>query len=245
MQYLRARVPPAARAAARQRLYRLARPAWMGTLGGTRPLSDHWGRERGTPVDRYYIEAFLEAHRADVRGHALEVMDRAYLDRFGAGLTAVDVLDIDPANPRATLVGDLGVPGALPPERFDCIVLTQTLQYVYDLRAAAAQLHRALRPGGVLLATVPSTSRLDRGLRDSEYWRFTVASCRRLFGEPFGDAEVEVRAEGNVLAAVAFLAGVAREELAVRDLARHDPLFPLVVLVRAVRAVPPAAGGAR
>ncbi|GJG86440.1 hypothetical protein tb265_16210 [Gemmatimonadetes bacterium T265] len=234
--FLRGRVPPAARVAVRQRLHRLRRPAWLGTLRRTAPLSDHWGRERGTPVDRYYIERFLDAHRADVRGHALEVMNRAYLDRFGAALTHVDVLDVDAANPLATLVADLEAPGSLPAGRFDCIVLTQTLQFVFDLPTAIEQLHRALRPGGVLLVTVPSVTRVDRNLGDREFWRFTVPSCRRLFGERFGASAVEVRADGNVLAAIAFLAGMAREELSARDLAARDERYPVIVTVRAVKA---------
>ena len=40
----------------------------LGTIRRTTPLSDHWGRERGTPVDRYYIERFLAAERDVIRG---------------------------------------------------------------------------------------------------------------------------------------------------------------------------------
>ena len=114
-------------------------------------------------------------------------------------------------------------------------MFTQTLQFVFDTAAATEHLHRMLSPGGVLLATMPSISRMDRGLQHSEYWRFTVPSCRRLFGSCFGAEQVSVRAYGNVLTAIGFLAGMAREELSKRELAQHDRLFPLIVAVRAVK----------
>ena len=53
---------------------RLRHPSLDGLLG-TKPVSDHWGWDRGTPVDRYYIEQFLAEHAADVRGRVLEVKD--------------------------------------------------------------------------------------------------------------------------------------------------------------------------
>ena len=238
LELLRSQLPPPVRRRIRQRLQRLARPAWLHALHPATPLSTHWGHDRGTPLDRYYIESFLEEHRGDVRGHGLEVKDRTYLDRFGSGLTRVDVLDIDASNARATLVADLSAADALPANQFDCIVLTQTLQFVFDVAAAIRHVHRILRPGGVLLATVPSITMLDPALQHQEYWRFTLPSCRRLFGAEFGQDRIDVRAYGNMITARAFLAGMAREDLSGRHLSAHDPIFPLIVSVRAVK--PPA-----
>jgi hypothetical protein len=72
-------------------------------------------------------------------------------------------------------------------------------------------------------------------LRGPDYWRFTVDSCARLFGEVFGSGAVSVVSYGNVLAATAFLQGVAQEELAASELDLNDPLVPLIVAVRAVK----------
>src|SRR5579864_8443482 len=130
------------RGSPRRPLRRLLRPAYFGALRRTTPLSAGWGFDRGTPIDRYYIERFLGAHRSDIRGHVLEVADSRYTDRFGADVEASDVLDVSAENPRATLIADLGRPETLPEERYDCVVLTQTLQYVYDLGAAAEAVHR-------------------------------------------------------------------------------------------------------
>lgn len=214
----------------------LRRPAWLGTLRRLTPLSDSWGYDRGTPIDRYYIERFLEEHRRDIHGRVLEIKDSTYADRFGVGVERRDVLDINPSDPYATFVADLAAADAIPSNLFDCFVLTQTLQFIYDTRACLQHAHRILRPGGVLLVTVPSVSRivLRYGLQ-TDYWRFTPASCSALFGEVFGQGQVTVDAYGNVLTAVAFLTGMACEELSHRELEAQDPYYPIIITVRAVK----------
>jgi hypothetical protein len=220
----------------RQRLHRWYRPAWLGTLRRTTPLSDEWGIDRGTPIDRHYIERFLAEHRSDIRGIVLEVRDGSYTGRFGREVARCDVLDIDPANPQATIVADLAAADVVPAETFDCFVLTQTLQFIYDTQGAIGHARRILRTGGVLLATVPAVSRVaPRRGRDTDCWRFTALACSRLFGDVFGARNVTVRAYGNVLTGIGFLAGIAAEELTARELAEDDPYFPLVVTVRAVK----------
>jgi SAM-dependent methyltransferase len=187
-------------------------------------------------VDRYYIERFLAEERDAIRGHVLEVMNADYTELFGAAVERRDVLDIDPANEAATIVADLSAADSVPTNLFDCFILTQTLQYIYDLRAAVEHAHRILRPGGTLLCTVPAVSRIARLQLESEYWRVTPAACSRLFGDVFAGGDVAVRGHGNVLTTVAFLVGMAVEELSSRELDRDDPFFPLVVTVRATKA---------
>jgi SAM-dependent methyltransferase len=207
---------------------------WLGSLGRPRPISEQWGYDRGTPVDRWYIERFLALHRADITGRVLEVKDSGYTDSFGSELVERGVLDIDAGNGSATYVADLTAAAAIPGDRFDCFVLTQTLQYVYDVGAALTHAHRILRPGGVVLATLPVVSRVDLPLTD--YWRFTDHSARKLFGEAFAGGTVETWPRGNVLSQVAFLEGLAAEDLDDRRLEPDDPRFPLVICVRASKA---------
>lgn len=214
----------------------LRRPIWLGILRRTTPISEHWGFDRGTPVDRYYIERFLEERSKDIRGRVLEVMDSRYTERFGSDVEASDVLDIDSANPRATLVADLAAAEEIPSESFDCLILTQVLQYIYEVESAIGEAHRLLRPGGVLLATVPAVSKIDRSAGvQGDFWRFTRASCARLFGEVFGEDNITVQAHGNVLAAIGFLAGLAREDLTDKELDVQDDFFPVLVTARAVK----------
>ncbi len=229
----------------RKRLERLRRPAWLGTIRRTTPLSDHYGRDRGTPVDRYYIEQLLAAEHARITGRVLEVLNRDYTERFGTAVEQSDILDVDFENADATIVADLTAADAIPGGTFDCFILTQTLQLIYDPRSALIHARRILRPGGVLLATVPSITRVDREFRDIEYWRFTIASCTRLFGEAFSADHVAIRSYGNVLAASAFLYGMATEELSARELAIRDEYFPVIIAVRAVKTVSDTSVGAR
>ena len=216
-------------------LRRRRRPLVLGSLGTTRPLSNAWGQDRGTPVDRWFIERFLVQHRADITGRVLEVKSSGYTDSLGRAVTEAAVLDVDPENERATHVADLATGEGLPEAAFDCFVLTQTLQLIYDFRGALATAHRVLRPGGVLLLTVPTTSRLVGG-GQTDMWRFTGLAVERLLDERFGPGAASVHAHGNVLANVAFLAGLAAEDLSNAELAETDPIFPLIVCARAVRA---------
>src|SRR5919108_701423 len=143
-----ARLPPGQAAYVRQRIRRVVRPARLGTLRRTTPLSHDFGYDRGTPVDRYYIERFLWAHRDDVRGRVLEVKDSTYTDWLGSGVTQKDVLDIDRANEDATISADLASADEIADGTFDCFILTQTLQLIYDVRSAVTHARRILRPGG-------------------------------------------------------------------------------------------------
>jgi peptidoglycan/xylan/chitin deacetylase (PgdA/CDA1 family) len=210
------------------------------------PVSKRFGFDRGLPVDRYYVEAFLRRHggpSGDIRGKVLEVGDDAYTRRFGAGVTEVDVLYVDDSNPQATIVADLARADHIETNRFDCVICTQTLLLIYDVRAAIASLERILRPGGVLLATVPGISKVCRPEIDvwGDYWRFTSLSARRLFEEAFPPANLKVEAYGNVLAATTFLQGLAAEELTPEELELRDPDFEVLIAVRAVkRAAEPA-----
>jgi glycosyltransferase involved in cell wall biosynthesis len=209
------------------------RVAWvrMGHLRRVTPINRHWGLERGQPIDRHYIEAFLAQHAADVRGRVLEVGDNAYTRRYGTGkVSRSDVLDISPTNPRATIVADLADAPQIADDRFDCIIVTQTLQYVYDVRAAFWTLHRILAPGGTLLVTVPGISQTtDERLRHSWYWLFTVASVTRLAIDVFPERGVDVTPRGNVLTAVSFLHGLAQQDLRPEEFAHDDRDFPLVI----------------
>jgi SAM-dependent methyltransferase len=218
-----------------QRARRLVSPV-RPVLYRTRPFSVSWGLERGTPIDRVYIEEFLQHHETDIGGHVLEVKDTTYVDRFGTGVTEKDVLDLDDTNPQATICADLAAADEIPSDTFDCFVLTQTLQRVKDPARAVGHAHRILRPGGVLLASLPSITRVEESARDTDRWRFTEASCRDLFGAAFGLDRVEISTGGNVLAAVAFLMGMAAEEFSPERLALTDPNFAIVILVRAVKA---------
>jgi len=211
----------------------------FGSLRRLTPISRSFGYDRGRPVDRYYIERFLALHASDVRGRVLEIADNTYTRRFGGDrVTQSEVLHAAPGNPQATLVGDLTCADDLPSDSFDCIILTQTLPFIYDVRAAIKTVYRILKPGGVLLATFPGVShQISRHDMDrwGDYWRFTTLSARRLFEEVFPPSNAEIEAHGNVLVAIASLHGLAAEELRQKELDYRDPDYEVSITVRAVK----------
>lgn len=204
-----------------------------GSLRRTTPLSRSWGYDRGTPIDRAYIEEFLAERSEDVRGACLEVLNADYIHRFGGmRVTSSDVLDINPANTAATIVADLGEPDSLPAERFDCVIFTQTLHLVPDMRVAVANVWRAVAPGGVLLVTVPALGRHEarKGFHHDR-WRVTKTGLEWLLSElPPGASDIKTY--GNVLSCTAFLYGLAAEELRQDELAVSDREFPLIIGAR-------------
>jgi SAM-dependent methyltransferase len=208
----------------------------FGQLRRLRPISANFGFDRGKPLDRRYIEDFLSRHVVDIRGRVLEVADNTYTVQLGgARVTQSDILHADANNPRATLVGDLAAADHFPSQAFDCIVLTQTLHFIFDMGSAVKTLHRMLKPGGVLLATVPGISSIEHDAKWPPFWTLSPTALRRLLEASFGDTNVNVSAYGNVLAAVAFLHGLAESELQPAELDTHDPEYPVTVAARAVR----------
>ncbi|MBI1789613.1 MAG: glycosyltransferase [Acidobacteria bacterium] len=227
-------------------LRRIAKSLWRRFLGTGRirfgslrrldPVCDRFGLGRGQPIDRRYIESFLAMHADSVSGRVLEIGDDAYSRRFGGDrVIRQDILHVLPGLPGITIVADLANAPHIPLNTFDCIILTQTLHYIYDLRAAVRTLERILKPGGVLLATLPGISRICRDQLDpeSDCWRFTASSARRLFAECLPAADLRVNTYGNVLAAAAFLYGLASHELSPHELDHHDPDYPVIVAVAA------------
>jgi SAM-dependent methyltransferase len=209
----------------------------FGDLRRLEPISRRWGYDRGRPVDRYYIERFLARSADAISGRVLEIGDNRYTREFGGTrVSRSDVLHVTEGNPKATIVGDLSRAGHIPSNSFDCIILCQTLQLIYDPAAALATIHRILAPGGVALATFPGITQMsDAAWRDQWYWSFTSVSARRLFGGVFGDEFIEVRTHGNVLAAVSFLEGLAAEELSPGELDHNDPEYECLITVQATR----------
>jgi SAM-dependent methyltransferase len=202
---------------------------------GVAPISERWGFDRGLPIHRYYLERFLGETSKDIRGACLEFHSAAYTKRFGgAAVTSADVLHIDESNPRATVVADLTKPNSIPTDRFDCIVCTHVLHLILDLERAVAELHRILRPGGVLLVAVPQVSMCQPDFH--ELWRFTAEGLHVVLARAFPETNVMARAYGNSLTSAGEIRGLAADEFRKAELDHHDPRFGVEVCARAVKA---------
>ncbi|MBK5298378.1 MAG: polysaccharide deacetylase family protein [Vicinamibacteria bacterium] len=213
-------------------------PAVAGALPGrTSPLSRSWGYDRGGPLDRVFIERFVREHAADIRGAVLEVQEADYTRRFGgSAVERSDVVDLAESNAGATVITDLRAATNIQDAAYDCVILTQTLHVIAPMAEVVAECHRILKPGGVLLVTLPCVSRvcLEYG-RDGDFWRVTPAGARQLFEPAFGEG-VAVSVFGNALSGAAFLYGLGLPEVDERDLAVTDIYNPTLVGVRAVKS---------
>jgi len=195
-----------------------------GDIARRAPFSSVYGWDRGLPVDRFYIDAFMAKNQHLVTGSVLEVRSPLYARRYGTP-GKITVLDIDRENREATLVADLNLPDSLPASTFDCVILTQTLQYTRPV-VALRNIIRCLRPGGAALVTVPCLGRIDPEAASVDFWRWTPQGLRQTCEEAGVHATVQGR--GNSLAAAACMLGVAAEEIPAGRLANEDPAFPVV-----------------
>src|SRR5215831_18684412 len=110
------------------------------------------GRQRGTPIVRYYWERYLQEHQADIRGTALEIGTTDTIRKFGGiAVTRADAMDLSPHSPVVSVVADLSRADDVPSERYDCFVNQFTMHLIYDAEAALYHSIRILKPGGVLL----------------------------------------------------------------------------------------------
>jgi hypothetical protein len=225
-----------------QNIIRQKKPVIFRDDNELRPISRAFGLDRGTPIDRYYIEGFLSASVEHIKGRCLEVGEVRYIGLPGSLPTAKTIL-VPPGSERPErtspdiLVADLSEPDSLPEGAFDCFICTQTLNFIYEAKAAVAGARRLLSQGGHLLGTVAGISQISRYDMDrwGDYWRFTELSLHRMLSESFGK-HVTVQSFGNVRAAQLMLDGIAVEDLPARDiLDEMDADYPVILGFHATR----------
>lgn len=228
------------RLAAQRSLILFDRVDDWSVLRNVRPYRQRFGIDRGEPIDRFYIEKFLATNQELIRGRVAEIGDGNYTRRFGGPqVERSDILDINEKNDQRTMTIDLTQTDSAPEDVFDCIVCTQTLFEIRDCVAAIRTLKKMLRPGGVVLATVPGICQTVRGPMlggaGDDWWRFTARSAGKVFCNAFSDANVTVQTYGNVLTATALLHGLVQEELTQAELEYHDPDYEVIIGIQAAK----------
>ena len=203
-------------------------PQW-GNLRRVEPFSTTYGFDRGTPVDRYYLDSFLDANRTLITGRVLEVQMPSYTERFGDDVRESHTVDIDPKY-HATYTCDLADADHIPSDHYDCVLAPNTLQHLARLEPALHTMLRVTKPGGTLLATAACLLPLitDGG----DYWRLSADGWRRLLAREWPACDVTVEAHGNCLVAVAAMHGLAKEELSRGELDARDPRYPVLITIR-------------
>ncbi|MGE0446378.1 MAG: methyltransferase domain-containing protein [Vicinamibacterales bacterium] len=215
-------------------------PRW-GNLRRTRPLSDSFGFDRGTPLDRYYLHRFFERERAAITGRVLEIQSPGHALRFGHDLAAADSIDIDPRYAPTYLCDLAQSQEVVPDNSYDCFLLPNTLCHLERVDECLRQALRIVRPGGVILASAAAFVPLTADARD--YWHLSADGWRAVAGRAWGGHEVRVEQHGNCLAAVAAMLGLAHEELDPEELNVHDPRYPVLVTLRCRKEADASASG--
>jgi SAM-dependent methyltransferase len=227
-------MPPGLYRAVVKRRYRL-RPSPLDPWRRLSPVSPD-SNSRGKSVDRAYIEAFLERERQSVTGVVLEIGDDTYTKRFGVDVRRSDVLSDPRSGATSGIVGDLRKSDVLVPETYDCVIITQTLQFIDVPLVALNNLYTALKPGGKLLLTVPGIAQRDTyddGLW-GDFYRWMPRGLSHLLSES-AFSEYTVAGIGNVLSSVAFLHNMSVDDISPEELAHQDDEYPLIVTAVAQR----------
>jgi SAM-dependent methyltransferase len=213
--------------------FTITRLGWHD-LKNTEPVSRLFGLDRGTPIDRYYIDQFLTEKSSHIKGKIIEVADNFYSKKYGTEVTSYEVLHVE-KNSTATIVGDLTKKETLPYSTFDCFICTQVLNFIYDFHGAIEGAYHMLKPGGIVLATVGGISQVSRYDADrwGHYWSFYPQGIGKAFENVFGVNNVELNAFGNSLSAISFIKGIAAEELKKAELDFYDQDYPVTITIMA------------
>lgn len=197
------------------------------------PVSAVFGIDRGTPIDRYYIQKFLEENKQYIKGTVLEIAESTYSRKYGTGITSFEVLHASSDNPQATITGDLTKPETLPTGSIDCFICTQTFNFIYNFQDAIKGAYHLLKPGGVLLATVAGITQISGYdmQRWGDYWRFTTASAKKAFEDSFTPGDITIDFYGNCYAATNFLKGLCAEELKKEYLDKKAADYPVIITI--------------
>jgi hypothetical protein len=204
-------------------------------LRSLEPISKVFGLDRGTPIDRVYIENFLENNKQYINGVVCEISTNLYSKKYSNNVSKYEVMHYTNDNPQATIIGDLTDLSSLPEGNIDCFILTQTLNFIYDFKLAIKGVHRMLNKGGFALVTVAGISQISR--HDMERWgdfyRFTDLSIKRAFEDIFGKGNIEVKSYGNILTSIAFLQGISAEELTKKEIFHQDNDYQVIITILA------------
>lgn len=194
------------------------------------PVSLQFATERGTPVDRFYIDEFLKSHSKFIQGDVLEIEDATYTKRYGKGLHHSIVTDVSSTAQDVDFNSNLETGEGIRENIADCFILTQTLMYIFDLKTAVENIYRTLKPNGVALITCSGLSQNSRRCMDNygAFFNFNAAALKKMFSNDKMTV-LETGSYGNVKTVVAHLTGLCQEDLQTDDFLPSDPYYPLIV----------------
>ena len=195
-----------------------------------KPVSRRFGRECGSPIDRYYIDRFLESNSQYIVGDVFEVADDYYMNKYGADNIERHIMHVEGNGDNVKKI-NLETGEGVEESVADCIILTQTIQMIFNLDMVICNIYKMLKRGGAALITVHGISQLS--LYDyrnwGEYWRLTDIAMSQLLEKYFQKEKIDIKTYGNVKIATAFLYGLCQEDLDENDFSYNDKQFPVII----------------
>lgn len=209
----------------------LIRKIRFGSLRSLSPIDRDFGFNLGTPIDRYYIDSFIKNNRHLIKGEVLEIGEDSYSSKYGNQGINLTILNVE--EKEGCIQGNLESGMGIPENSFDCIIMTQTLPFIFDLSSAISNIYKMLKPKGCVLSTNPCISQISRFDMDrwGDYWRFTHLSLARLFKEAFQENQLEIESFGNCLSATCFIQGIPAEKLTTEEINFRDKDYPVTLTV--------------
>ena len=185
----------------------------------------------GTPVDRYYLNKFLDRIRPLVAGETLEIGGSSANREMYRFSKTTSYQSMDAAlQSAADVKADAHYPKTWKRAQFHTILAFNVLEHCRRPWNVIENIHRWLISGGRFFGVVPIAQRVHNDPKD--YWRIMPDALSALF-EDFDS--VEVATFGNLKSCFASLAGISAEEISVEELDEVDPYYPVVACVYAVK----------
>ncbi len=197
-----------------------------------KPISRRCGYERGTPIDRYYIEKFLDSNQKYIQNKVMEVADNQYTCRYSKNIKEALIMHVEGWDKDVVQINlETGNGVAKYANSIDCFICTQTIQMIYDIKTAMKNIYKMLKQDGTALITIAGIAGIS--LYDyynwGEYWRVTPKALRMIMEETFDRNKIEIFGYGNIKTTIAFLYGLCVEDLGENDFTYDDEQFPMLI----------------
>lgn len=150
-----------------------------------------------SPLFYWQYQAAVPALRHYIRGKVIDLGCGVMPFRsvIQGQIESYHGLDIFPKSDKITLVGDVQQLGMIPANIYDSAICLEVLEHVPNPWQAAGEICRILKPGGVLVLSVPHLSRLHDLPHD--YYRYTHKGLHHLLTQA-GFTVVETKTKGGL-----------------------------------------------
>lgn len=202
-----------------------------GDFRRTNPFCQVFGFLRGSPIDRYYLNKFIDKIKPEIVGNILEIgaTSEAKEAYQLSDDCAYHVLNIE-AYPGVDIVGDVHDVNLIQPGSFDTILLFNVLEHCYAPWIVIENIYTWLKPGGKCFAMVPGAVRIHNVPKD--YWRPLPEAFTWMLRN---FSQHQIFAYGNPMTVAASFYGISQEELTTAELDAYHPDFPVAICIAATK----------